>query len=95
MAQITITPTPLGQLTERDEASSRRRHGAFWTALAAVEVLLAATAILLDVLVPTIIILALAGISLALRKEGLATLGLRRNRQPYCNAGCSCQSSTT
>lgn len=83
MAQITITPTPLGRLTEPDEASSRRRRGAFWTALAAVEVLLAATAILLDLLVPTIIILALAGISLALRRERLATLGFKRNRQPW------------
>jgi uncharacterized protein len=81
MAQL--IQTPVEQLTERDEARSRRRRGAFWTALAAVEVLLAAVAVLLHLFVPTIIILALAGISLALRREGLGTLGVGRSLHPW------------
>ena len=71
MAQLTQTPP----LLERDEAHPRRRQGTFWTALAAVEVVLAAVAVVLDLLIPTIVVLALAGLSLALRREGPATPG--------------------
>ena len=46
------------------------------------EVLLAAVAVVLDLLIPTIVILALAGTSLALRREELGTLGLRRAPHP-------------
>jgi membrane protease YdiL (CAAX protease family) len=46
--------------------------------VAAVEVLLAAAAVLLDLAVPTIVILALMGASLLLRREPLSTMGLRR-----------------
>jgi hypothetical protein len=49
-----------------------------WTALAVAEVLLAGTAVVLDLLVPTIVLLVLAAISLAARREGLATFGLSR-----------------
>ena len=60
-------------------ARPRRRQGTFWTALAAVEVLLAAVAVLLNLTsFPPLVILALAGVSLAVRREGLATLGFRR-----------------
>jgi hypothetical protein len=94
MAQLTQTPP----LLERDEAHPRRRQGTFWTALAAVEVVLAAVAVVLDLLIPTIVVLALAGLSLALRREGPATLGFRRTptpgaRPPWCSAwwwGGSC-----
>jgi hypothetical protein len=93
-AQLTQTPP----LLERDEAHPRRRQGTFWTALAAVEVVLAAVAVVLDLLIPTIVVLALAGLSLALRREGPATLGFRRTptpgaRPPWCSAwwwGGSC-----
>ena len=94
MAQLTQTPP----LLERDEAHPRRRQGTFWTALAAVEVVLAAVAVVLDLLIPTIVVLALAGLSLALRREGPATLGFRRTPTtgqwpPWCSAwwwGGSC-----
>ena len=77
MAQLLQTPTR--QLVEPDEARSRRRRGTVWTALAAVEVVLAAGAVLLNLTsFPTFVLLALAGVSLALRREGLGTLGLRR-----------------
>jgi membrane protease YdiL (CAAX protease family) len=44
MAQL--TQMPVGQVTKWEEARSGRRRGRFWTALAAVELLLAAVAIL-------------------------------------------------
>jgi membrane protease YdiL (CAAX protease family) len=47
-----------------------------------VEVLLAAIAVVLDLFILTITLLALAGISLAVRREGLSTLGFRRHPQP-------------
>lgn len=78
MAQLTQTPP----LLERDEPHPRRRQGTFWTALAAVEVLLAVVTVLLDLLIPTIIILALADISLALHREGPATFGFHRTPTP-------------
>ncbi|MDO8365031.1 MAG: CPBP family intramembrane metalloprotease [Actinomycetota bacterium] len=55
-----------------------RRRGVFWTVLAAVEVAVAAAAVVADVFVPTFIILAVATISLAVRREGLSTLGFVR-----------------
>jgi uncharacterized protein len=82
MTQLTQAP-PTKRPTEHEEARARRRRGTFWTVLAAVEVLLAAVAVLLGRGVPTIIILALAGVSLALRREGLATLGFRRSPRPW------------
>jgi len=50
--------------------------------LAAVEVVLAVAAILLDLVVPTLVLLVLAAVSLVGRREGPATLGLRRPDRP-------------
>ena len=50
--------------------------------LAAIEVALAVAAILLDLVVPTLVLLVLAGASLAVRRDGPATLGLRRPDRP-------------
>lgn len=71
------------QLRQHHTASAApvrpRRRGTFWTALAAVEVLLAAVAVVRNLTsFPTFVILALAGISLALRREGPGSLGFRR-----------------
>jgi membrane protease YdiL (CAAX protease family) len=51
-------------------------------AAAAVEVALAVAAILLDLVVPTLVLLVLAALSLAVRRERPATLGLRRPARP-------------
>lgn len=64
-------------LTER---TSRSRT--IWTILAVIEVLLAATAVILDLLIPTIVILVLATISLAIRRTGPASLGFHRPARP-------------
>ena len=57
--------------------SRTRRTG---TALAAAEVALAAAAVLLDLLLPALVLLALMTVSLLVRREGLASLGLTRLR---------------
>jgi membrane protease YdiL (CAAX protease family) len=46
--------------------------------VAAVEVSLASAAVLLDLLIPTLVLLALALVSLLIRRQGPASLGLRR-----------------
>ena len=56
------------------ETSCREGYG--WRIAAAVEVVLAAAAILLDLFIPTLVLLGMAVISLIIRKEGPPTLGL-------------------
>jgi membrane protease YdiL (CAAX protease family) len=60
---------------------SDRRPG-LWRMVAAVEVALAVVAVLLDLFVPTLVLLGLAAVSLAARRQGLGTLGLRRVARP-------------
>lgn len=49
-----------------------------WTGIAAFEVALAALAVILDVFIPALVLLVLAAFSLALRRQGLETLGVCR-----------------
>jgi membrane protease YdiL (CAAX protease family) len=49
-----------------------------WQALSAAEVALAVVAVLADWLIPSLVLVALAGISLAARRAGPSSLGLRR-----------------
>ncbi len=62
-------------------ASSSRQQRA-WAVAAGIEVALAVTAVLLDLLIPTLVLLALATVSLLVRRRGLASLGLHRPAQP-------------
>jgi membrane protease YdiL (CAAX protease family) len=50
--------------------------------VAAVEVVLAVAAVLLDLLIPSLVLVALAIVSLIVRRQGVSTLGLRRPAQP-------------
>ena len=59
-----------------------RRDGPAWTALTVVEVVLAVTAVLLDLLLPAVVLTVLAGLSLAVRREGPSTLGFHRLSPP-------------
>ena len=71
-----MAPSPTQLLEQRETLPLRRRRG-FWTVQAVVEVLLAGVAVVLNLAsFPTLVILALAGISLALRREGLSVLRL-------------------
>jgi len=71
--------------TVRWQTGSGRR-GAFWAAVAVVEVSLAAIAVVKDVFVPTVVILVLATASLIVRRDGLSTLGIARLGRPWRSA---------
>lgn len=76
--------------TSRVAAGSRVVPGEprrWWRGLAVVEVALAPLCVLLDVLVPTFLLLALAGLSLLLRRQGPASLGFHRLDHPARAAG--------
>ncbi len=49
---------------------------------AGVEVAVAAAVIVLDLVIPTLVVLALAGLSLAIRRQGFASLGFHRLTHP-------------
>lgn len=55
-----------------------RTRSRAWSAVAAVEAVLAAAAVLLDLLIPSLVMLALAGVSLVVRRRGPGSLGLTR-----------------
>jgi uncharacterized protein len=59
-----------------------RRAQGTWRVFALVEVLLAAAAVAFDLFLPTIVILLLASISLAIRRTGPSSLSFRRVRRP-------------
>lgn len=59
------------------------RRGRVWTALTVIEVCLATAAVVWDLWLPTLVLLALAGISLAVRRERPATLGFHRLAAPW------------
>jgi membrane protease YdiL (CAAX protease family) len=66
----------------------RRTPGAApYRLLAGVEVALAAVAVVLDLLIPALVILALAGVSLAARRQRPDTLGFHRLARPWRTAG--------
>jgi CAAX protease family protein len=59
-------------------AFSRKRLSRRWAVVAAVEVVLAAAAVILDLGIPTVVILGLMLLSLLIRRQGLSTLGFHR-----------------
>jgi uncharacterized protein len=56
------------------------RHGGapIWSWVAALEALLACAAVLRDMLIPSLVLLAMAAVSLGVRRQGLGSLGLHR-----------------
>jgi membrane protease YdiL (CAAX protease family) len=56
----------------------RRVRSGLWTFVTAVEVVAAAATIILDLLIPTLVLLAMAGVSLLVRRKGPGSLGLHR-----------------
>lgn len=57
-------------------------HGGAWRVVAAAEALLAATAVLLDLFLPAVVLTVMAVVSLVARREPPSTLGLRRLARP-------------
>jgi hypothetical protein len=65
-----------------DRPAAMRHRGRLWSGLAAVEVASAVAAVVADRIVPTLVLLALAALSLAVRREPLSTLGWHRVHRP-------------
>jgi hypothetical protein len=65
-------------VTTTKTAPSRR----FWAVVAAIEVAIASIAVVADVVVPTLVILLIATVSLVVRHDHIATLGFRRPQHP-------------
>jgi membrane protease YdiL (CAAX protease family) len=71
-----VTASPLTRVPE--SAAPLRDRGRWWRRLAGLEVALAVAAVLLDLLLPALVILVLAGLSMLLRREKPVALGVRR-----------------
>ena len=72
---------------QRDKSPTRALNSRRWRLIAGVEVALAAVAVLLDLAIPTFVILGLMVLSLLIRREGLSTMGFHRVRRPWALAG--------
>lgn len=59
-----------------------RLIGMGWAILAAVEILLAGAVVIFDVFIPTLVVLAMAAVSLAVRRQSPSALGFRRSTRP-------------
>jgi uncharacterized protein len=71
---------PADLLTTDELARPPEKHQRLWTTLTVCEVLLASAAVLLDLIIPTFILLAMALVSLAIRRKGFSSLGFRHTR---------------
>jgi membrane protease YdiL (CAAX protease family) len=66
----------------RNNAGPTSSKAGIWPVIATVEVGLATTAVLLDLGIPTLVLIALAVISLIARRQGAGSLGLQRPARP-------------
>jgi uncharacterized protein len=75
-----VRTSPLREYREPqvERAHPPGRTSTGWVVVATVEVGLAAAAVILDLAIPTFVILALMAVSLLIRREGLSSLGLHR-----------------
>jgi CAAX protease family protein len=74
--------SPTAERPVRSNAGPTSSKAGLWRVLAAVEVGLATAAVLLDLGVPTLVLIALAVMSLIARRQGAGSLGLRRPARP-------------
>jgi membrane protease YdiL (CAAX protease family) len=74
---VTTTAVPQRRPSATGRAP-RGNHGRWWTVVTAIEVALASLTVAFDLLVPTFILLVLAGISLLARRKGFPSLGFHR-----------------
>lgn len=76
-----MTSCDMERLVRSGEGATASKVG-LWRVIAAVEVVLAATAVLLDLGIPTLVLLAMAVVSLIARRQGAGSVGLRRLAHP-------------
>ena len=77
---MTTLLEPARYVTADEIEPAPTNHRRLWTVVTAVEVVLATAAVLLDVVIPSLVLLAMAGVSLAVRRRGFGSLGLHRVR---------------
>ena len=78
---MTTRPAPARETVSTTRVPERR-IGTGWTVLTAVEVVLAVTAVLLDLSLPAVVLSAMAAVSLLVRRERPSTLGFHRLDRP-------------
>ena len=69
---------PTQYLTGEELESPPARHRRVWTIITAVEVVAACAVIILDLVVPSLVLLAMAGVSLVVRRSHWSSLGFHR-----------------
>lgn len=74
--------SPTVERPVRSNAGPTSSKAGLWRVLAAVEVGLATAAVLLDLGIPTLVLIAVAAMSLIARRQGAGSLGLRRPARP-------------
>src|SRR5689334_17406435 len=84
MTQISADPSSATPVATQP---SRRRGSPLWTWMAAVELVLAAATVVLDLGLPTLVLLGMAVVSLAIRRTGFASLGVHRVHHGWLLAG--------
>ena len=70
-----------------DQSPAKAPSSRRWRVVAGVEVSLAAVTVILDLAIPTFVILGLMVLSLLIRREGLSTMGFHRVARPWVLAG--------
>jgi membrane protease YdiL (CAAX protease family) len=73
--------------TVQEPATRTTRASRLWTLVAVVEVVVATALVVLDVLIPSLVILVLAAVSVAVRRVGFTSLGFHRVADPWRLAG--------
>lgn len=76
--EVTTMTIPTGSRATSDVGGQRSQSSRLRTGIAAAEALAATVAVLLDLLIPSLVLLAMAALSLVVRRQGLGSLGLRR-----------------
>ncbi len=85
-----VRSTARSDLADFAREVRERSRPPVWRFVAAVEAALCALAVLLDLLVPTFVMLGLLAVSLLARREGLGSIGFHRARRPMRLVGLVC-----
>jgi membrane protease YdiL (CAAX protease family) len=75
---MTSVLDPSQYLTSDERQGLPPNHRRVWTVITAIEVIAASAAVLLDLIVPTLVLLVMALVSLGVRRKGFSSLGFHR-----------------
>jgi membrane protease YdiL (CAAX protease family) len=69
--------------TDGEASAQQPARGRLWQVLTAIEVVAASAAVLLDLLIPSVVLVAMALLSLAFRRTGFSSLGFQRSHDRH------------